>query len=156
MAVGTKDLLSLSDEHDSDRSLPLNKLLCPMRVLCSGWCSLSKIVHNLLRVLLSATVILDLEKHLDKHNDDFNKQHRLKTQTLLLLEDLTDVIWGHDLSEQSHDIRDHDLSEQSHDIRGSKLAPHQLQALKPAVTPSSTRATSATSTLILLLLESLS
>src|SRR4029434_5942298 len=38
MALGTKDFLSLSDEHDSDRSLPLNMLLCPLRVLCSGCC----------------------------------------------------------------------------------------------------------------------
>src|SRR4029434_1472864 len=57
MALGTKDLLSLSDEHDSDRSLPLNMLLCLLRVLCSGWWLLSKIVSNLLRLLLSATVV---------------------------------------------------------------------------------------------------
>src|SRR4029434_7119358 len=55
MALGTKDFLSLSDEHDSDRSLPLNMLFCLLRVLCSGWWTLSKIVSNLLRVLFSAT-----------------------------------------------------------------------------------------------------
>src|SRR4029434_78562 len=48
MALGTKDFLSLSDEHDSDRSLPLKMLLCPLRVLCSGWWSLSKMVSSLL------------------------------------------------------------------------------------------------------------
>src|SRR4029434_10613710 len=57
MALGTKDFLSVSDEHDSDRSLPLNVLLCLLRVLCSGCWSLSKMVSNLLRVLLSATVV---------------------------------------------------------------------------------------------------
>src|SRR4029434_3946511 len=58
MALGTKDFLSLSDEHDSDRSLPLNMLFCLLRVLCSGWWTLSKIVvSNLLRVLLSVTVV---------------------------------------------------------------------------------------------------
>src|SRR4029434_9851370 len=56
MALGTKDSLSLSDEHDSDRSLSLNVLLCLLRVLCSGWWSLYKVVSNLLRVLLSAIV----------------------------------------------------------------------------------------------------
>src|SRR4029434_8759547 len=55
MALGTKDFLSLSDEHDNDRSLSLNMLLCPLRVLCSGWWSLSKMVSILLRVLVSAT-----------------------------------------------------------------------------------------------------
>ena len=57
MALGTKDFLSLADEHDSDRSLPLNVLLYLLRVLCSGWWSLSKMVSNLLRVLLSVTVV---------------------------------------------------------------------------------------------------
>ena len=57
MALGTKDLLSLSVEHDNDRSLPLNMLVCPLGVVCSGWWTLSKIVSNLLRVLLSATVV---------------------------------------------------------------------------------------------------
>src|SRR4029434_6595162 len=55
MALGTKDFLSLSDEHDSDRSLPLNMLLCPLKVLCSGWWSLFKMVSSLLSVLFSAT-----------------------------------------------------------------------------------------------------
>src|SRR4029434_10193537 len=32
-------------------------LLCLLRVLCSGWWTLSKMVSNLLRVLLSATVV---------------------------------------------------------------------------------------------------
>src|SRR4029434_1812066 len=50
MALGTKDLLIPSDEHDSDRSLQLNMLLCQFKVLCSVWWSLSKI-------LLSATVV---------------------------------------------------------------------------------------------------
>src|SRR4029434_8236036 len=44
MALGTKDFLSLSDERDGDRSLPLNVLLCLLRVLCSGWWTLSKMV----------------------------------------------------------------------------------------------------------------
>src|SRR4029434_5821585 len=57
MALGTKDFLSLSDEHDSDRSLPLNMLFCLLTVLCSGWWTLSKIVSNLLRVILSAIVV---------------------------------------------------------------------------------------------------
>src|SRR4029434_1010816 len=57
MALGTKDLLSLSVEYDSDRSLQLNMLLCLLRVLCSGWWSLSKMVSHLLRVLLSAIVV---------------------------------------------------------------------------------------------------
>src|SRR4029434_3875311 len=57
MALGTTDFLSLSDEHDSDRSLPLNMLFCLLTVLCSGWLTVSKIVSNLLRVLLSATVV---------------------------------------------------------------------------------------------------
>src|SRR4029434_8540623 len=49
--------LCLSDEHDSDKSLPLNVLLCLLRVLCRGWWSLSKMVSNLPRVLLSDTVV---------------------------------------------------------------------------------------------------
>src|SRR4029434_7876187 len=53
MALGTKDFLSLSDEHD--RSLPLNMLFCLLRVLCSGWWSLFKMVSSLLNVLFSAT-----------------------------------------------------------------------------------------------------
>src|SRR4029434_1114022 len=57
MALGTKDFLSLSDEHDSDWSLPLNMLFCLLTVLCGGWWTLSKIVGNLLRVLLSAPVV---------------------------------------------------------------------------------------------------
>src|SRR4029434_5368698 len=43
MALGTKDFLSLSDEHDSDRSMPLNVLLCLLRVLYSGWWSWGKV-----------------------------------------------------------------------------------------------------------------
>src|SRR4029434_3455092 len=54
MALGTKDFLSLSDEHDSDRSLPLKMLLCPLRVLCSGWWSLSKMVRSLVNVVFTA------------------------------------------------------------------------------------------------------
>ena len=54
---GDKGLPSLSDEHDSDRSLPLNMLFYLLRVLCSGWWTLSKIVSNLLRILLFATVV---------------------------------------------------------------------------------------------------
>ncbi|TNN25357.1 Membrane-associated guanylate kinase, WW and PDZ domain-containing protein 3 [Liparis tanakae] len=32
MALGSKDFLRLSDEHDSDRSRPLNVLFCPVYI----------------------------------------------------------------------------------------------------------------------------
>ncbi|KAI4899126.1 hypothetical protein NFI96_025912 [Prochilodus magdalenae] len=55
MALGTKDLLSLSVEQLCDSSLPLNLLLLSMMMVCSG-CPSSSIIHSsLCSVLLSAT-----------------------------------------------------------------------------------------------------
>ena len=59
MACGTNDLLSLSVEQDGDSSLSLKTLLCLMMVLCRGWWALSMMESSLLRVLLSATDVVE-------------------------------------------------------------------------------------------------
>ncbi|KAI4873353.1 hypothetical protein NFI96_001974 [Prochilodus magdalenae] len=55
MALGTKDLLSLSVEQLCDSSLPLNLLLLSMMMVCSGCPSSSIMDSSLCSVLLSAT-----------------------------------------------------------------------------------------------------
>ena len=56
MVRGTKEFLSLLVELDWDSSLPLNTLLCLVKVLCRGWWVLSSMDNSLSRVLFSATV----------------------------------------------------------------------------------------------------
>src|SRR4029434_7401837 len=73
MALGTKDFLSLSDERDGDRSLPLNVLLSLLRVLCSGWWTLSKMVCK--PTQLSVLVKPTIQSHTHTHTHTYTHTH---------------------------------------------------------------------------------